>query len=56
MGQVDTFEIQFDNVNGVYREGDRVTGAVRITNSEDVSYKGKTCATCNLLAFIEFTC
>ena len=40
MGQVDVFEILFDNSNGVYREGDRVSGNVKISNTEDVKYKG----------------
>ncbi|ELT90174.1 hypothetical protein CAPTEDRAFT_201190 [Capitella teleta] len=39
MGQVDIFEIHFDNANGVYREGDRVSGDVKLSNSEDVAYK-----------------
>lgn len=44
MGQVDIFEIDFDSPNGVYREGDRVTGAVKLSNSEDVAYKGEKSA------------
>ena len=41
MGQVDQFEITFDNDQAVYREGDLVSGTVKICNSEDVKYKGK---------------
>ena len=41
MGQVDLFEITFDNNQAVYREGDRVSGQVTIKNDEEVKYKGK---------------
>ena len=41
MGQVDTFEITFDNNQEVYREGDQVEGFIRIVNSDQVKYKGK---------------
>ena len=45
MGQVDQFEIAFDNDQAVYREGDLVSGTVKICNSEDVKYKGKQVST-----------
>lgn len=39
MGHVDRFEIIFDNEQGVYHEGDRVSGRVEIVNSENIKYK-----------------
>lgn len=39
MGHVDRFEIIFDNEQGVFHEGDRVSGHVEIVNSENVKYK-----------------
>ena len=41
MGHVDRFEIIFDNEQGVFREGDRVSGHVEIVNLENVKYKGE---------------
>lgn len=43
MGHVDRFEIIFDNEQGVFHEGDRVSGHVEIVNSENVKYKGELC-------------
>ena len=39
MGQVDTFEVTFDNNQDVYREGDQVEGFVRLVLSEELKYK-----------------
>lgn len=41
MGHVDRFEIIFDNEQGVFHEGDRVSGHVEIVNWESVKYKGE---------------
>ena len=45
MGQVDKFEITFNNDQAVYHEGDLVSGTVKICNSEDVKYKGRQAST-----------
>ena len=40
-GKVDVFEIIYDNEQAVYREGDSVSGTVKLELNEDIKTKGK---------------
>lgn len=46
MTKVDLFEVIFDNDQAVYREGDNVTGKVKLEIKEDLKVK------CKLFHFI----
>ena len=41
MTKVEVFEIIYDNEQAVYREGDSVTGQVKLETKEDLKVKGK---------------
>ena len=51
MGNLDVFDIYFDNLNNDnYREGDNISGYLRIVNAEEIKYKGYSK---NLLLFLK---